>query len=738
LPTLSRTLAALLTATIVVSAGSADAQARRRSVRSAPGPAPVPVAGVSTFGNIDRAVSEGRISANQGMLYKVFASYDDARLPQEFAGDDSAIADTTFLSEVAAKYETLPVDIQQQVAPFLIPPFHQNSWWHLRKQQVRSGQPATNAVTTYGFGITKPCTDCDLSFDWEFVPTANGKVKVWYDGSNGLDKVKAQGFATEIDQVIWPKLKALMGREPLPDEGDGWLGHSLGGDARLDIALVDIKRSITTARYVDGCRSAAWTYIQFNKTKPREEMAHELMHSFQYAFNSKVRGGDCTHEQEYRWLMESTAEWVKDYVYPGSTSPYNEQKFAPSYLDVPEVSLNEKSDPHWYGAYLFPFFLARLKGETTIVGQVWANTERVSSLQAFEEALQPLGGFEKVWPQFVLHNWNEDPVDEYRKLDQLTPRPLEHGGTTLAPGAVDAYLSLNVEVPHLSATYKRFVLNDSVNSFAFLNGLTFNVATEPRTFLNTFDLGEQYKWAAVTAEQKRGASVQAVLKKNGKWQTPEDWTNIPYKAFCRQKPDERIEEIVLIFANSNIEDGKVLQVQGEAPLLIVTDMGCRFDGVMDWTSSALSKQGFGDIDLKYKNTWEPRDPMEPVAHFLGYFYDVSGQVDWTVTGPVGPCGVSDGRTGVPIRSDLYTWSMNFAPKGSKGYRKGYYQLHIQDPVTYALHCPGTDVQMQPTFTLFPAISFDPLMYVTNVTGGALLGEKINELGTWRWDYKLKK
>jgi hypothetical protein len=735
---LSRKLATLLGLILLLGATGSGAQVRRRAVRSAPAPAPAPGAQVTSFDNIDRAVTEGRITAEEGMLYKVFSVYGDSRLPQEMAGDDSAITDTTFMSSVAARYATLPVDVQQQVAPFLIPPFHKGSWWDLR-QQAQSRQPyGTNAVTTYGFGITKPCTDCPLSFDWEFVATANGKVKVWYLGSEPLDKVKAQGFANEIDQVIWPKLKALMGREPLPDDGDGWLGNSLGGDSRLDIALVDIDRSITTGRYNDGCQGAAWSYIQFEKDKPREEMAHELMHAFQYAFNSRVRGGDCTNEQEYRWLMESTAEWVKDYVYPGSTSPHNEHPFAPAYLSVPEVSLNDRKDPHWYGAYLFPFFLARVKGQTTLVGTVWANTERMASLPAFEQALQPLGGFEKVWPEFVLHNWNEDPVDDYQKLDQLTHRPFAHGGTTLGPGAVDAYLDLNVEVPHLSATYKHFVFNDAVNSFAFLNGLTFKVSTEPRTFLNTFDLGEQYKWEALTAEQKRGASVQAILKKNGKWQTPEDWTNVAYRAFCRQKPEERIDEIVLIFANSNIDESAVLKVQGRPPILIATDMGCRFEGTLDWTSSAIAKQGGGDVALQYHNTWEPRDFMEPVAHFLGYFYDVTGYADWTVTGPVGPCGVSASSFGAPIRNDLYTWSMNFAPKGSKAYRKGYYQLHVRDTVRYALHCPGGDVPMEAHAVLFPSVSFDPLMYVDNVPGGGLLGDRINPLGTWKWDYKPKK
>jgi hypothetical protein len=727
----ARTLAALLALTLLVST-AALAQTRRRSMRSAPGPQ------VTTFDNIDRAVTEGHISADQGMLYKVFAIYGDPRLPQEMSGDDTDLADTTFMSEVASRYPTLPVSVQQQVAPFLIPPFHQNSWHALRQQQNAAAY-AVDDIVSYGIGPDKPCLDCPLNLDWEFAATANGKVKIWYLNTDVQAEAKAKDFAFEIDQRIWPKLVALMGREPLEDPGDGfWLGAKMGGDKRLDIALVDINRSVTTAVYDDRCNAAAWTYIQFNKSKPKEELAHELMHSFQYAFNVKVRGGACTADQEYRWLMESTAEWVKDYVYPGSTSPHNEHGFAPKYLNDPEMPLNERNDPHWYGAYLFPFFLARLKGQPTIVGQMWANTESLASLPAVEQALQPLGGFEKVWPEFVLHNWNDDPVDEYTKLDQLTSRPKESGATLPVGGGVDTYATLGAELHHLTSTYKHFVFSDKVNSFAFLNGLTFKISTEPRTFLNTFDLGEQYKWEPVTAAQKKGASVQAILKKNGKWQTPEDWTNIPYKAFCRQKPDERIDEIALIFANSNTDENFVLKPQGQPPLLIATDMGCRFEGTTDWDSSALTKQGIGNVDLTYHNTWEPRDFMEPVQSFLGYFYDLTGYADWTVTGPVGPCGINAAKSNAPLRHDLYTWSMNFAPKGSKGYRKGYYQLHVKDTVAYSLQCPGGAVPMEAHFILFPAVSFDPLAYMSNVPGGALLGDRTNQLGTWKWDYKLKK
>jgi hypothetical protein len=97
--------------------------------------------------------------------------------------------------------------------------------------------------------------------------------------------------------------------------------------------------------------------------------------------------------------------------------------------------------------------------------------EHATSLHAMEEALQPLGGFEKVWPEFVLHNWNGDPVDDYQKLDHMASRPKERGDTFLTGGAVDKYAPLNAELPHISASYKHFVFNDQVRSVAFLNGL---------------------------------------------------------------------------------------------------------------------------------------------------------------------------------------------------------------------------------------------------------------------------
>lgn len=701
------------------------AEARRRAVRSGP----AEPGQVTTFDLIDRAATEGRISPDQAMLYKVFAIYGDPRFPEQFRGDDTGISDSLFVSEIAAKYETLSVDLQQQLAPFLIPPFHENSWWHLRSQ---ANTRPIESLSMTSFGLTRPCSACSILADWEFVPTANGKVKVWYEEDDPHGLSKATAFANEIDNVIWPQLVGLMGREPLPDEGSNrWIGHQLGGDTRLDVALVDIDRSLTTARYPDDCDSAAWTYIQFNKTMPKEELAHELMHSFQYAFDVKVRDGECTGETEYRWLMEATAQWVEDFLYPTN----HEQWAAPHFLAHPEWSLNERHDPHWYGAYLLPFFLARVKGDKTAVGRIWAKTEGAASLQAIEEALAGMGGFETVWPEFVLYNWNHDPVDAYQKIDNLGARPAESGDTLLAPGAMDKYATLKVELPHLSATYKHFVFNANVRSVAFLNGLTYRLSTTPSVLLNTFDLGLQYKFDAIPAEQKRGVSITAIIKKNGQWGQADNWTDVQYKPFCRQKPEENIEELVLIFANANHDETSRLQTPELPPMIIATDMGCRWEGTLDRVTSPLSTSAWGPFHIRYDLRREPRDPMEAKDYFLGYFYQTSGHAAWDAVGTNGPCSVNARNDNAAIAPDIASFSMNFAPQSSKGYRKAFFPSFLASPAKYTMQCGPAPFEVNAGVQGFPLA--DPLMFIGAIPGGSMQGTVTDPLGTWTWDFQPK-
>jgi hypothetical protein len=67
--------------------------------------------------------------------------------------------------------------------------------------------------------------------------------------------------------------------------------------------------------------------------------------------------------------------------------------------------------------------------------------------------------------------------------------------------------------------------------------------------------------------------VQAIIKKDGVWQKPEDWSLLPSKTFCREVKNERIEELVLIFSAGDTS-GKPFSPQGEAPMLWATDVPC--------------------------------------------------------------------------------------------------------------------------------------------------------------------
>jgi hypothetical protein len=45
--------------------------------------------------------------------------------------------------------------------------------------------------------------------------------------------------------------------------------------------------------------------------------------------------------------------------------------------------------------------------------------------------------------------------------------------------------------------------------------------------------------------------IQAVQRIIGSWKTPEDWSKSRQKVFCSDKPEERIEALVLIYCNDN-------------------------------------------------------------------------------------------------------------------------------------------------------------------------------------------
>jgi hypothetical protein len=256
----------------------------------------------------------------------VFAAYGDDRLPAQYQRSGEASFGTLAAARAVQDFDELSSDSRVALAPFLLPPDAPGSWY---ERKFGSGR-----------GIF-----------WDSVVTDNGKVRIWYSNFTPEDAAKAEDLADEVNLFIWPKLTGLMGREPLSDSS---LANN-GGDGLLDVYLVPLSDGGSTSPR-QGCEQSP-AFINLNRAVISNDriayLAHEFMHALQFTYSYS----DGCVLPKHEWWMDATATWAIDYVYPGVNV---EHGYAGSYLWHPEEPLDVNS--HRYGAYVFPFFLARFGG----------------------------------------------------------------------------------------------------------------------------------------------------------------------------------------------------------------------------------------------------------------------------------------------------------------------------------------------------------------------------------------
>ncbi len=336
--------------------------------------------------------------------------------------------------------------------------------------------------------------------------------------------------AAEINTIIWPKLTGLFGKPP---------------QGKLVAILLSplVRRSYETT---DDCKIAR---IRLG-TQDVNTLAHELTHAL-----VDLRFPEKCNSSETLWLHEATATWAEHFVYPRNN---REHASAPSFLRRPEVELEKyESTPddrpgpeHQYGAYLWFLYITRGSDSGAhYVRETWDAIFNHDSLGAIEEAIGSLGGFRGEWPQFALYNWNRKadfevtatgssekgkPYRYYSKWDKLVEKARE---MTPAPvkvrlnGKTSATYSLEHTIPHLAARYFHydFKADNAIRSLSF---------THPY-------------WSG----SEPTARVQAIVKiRDQEWKPAEDWTDSEKIFFCRDKPAEDVEELVIVISNSEFKN----------------------------------------------------------------------------------------------------------------------------------------------------------------------------------------
>ncbi len=663
---------------------------RRRAIVPA-GPTPTSIT------LLDNAEAAGTISSETALLYRVFALFADARLPAQYRGDDSGIKDSLYLAEVRDRFATLSPATQATLQPFLTPPAYKDSWANVTaSSRTLDGPP--------------PCAF--FSDSWGWVDTSNNLVRVWYRLDVPNDALSAGALAKTIDATIWPKLSGLMtGHLPIAD-----LNESCnGGNGKLDIYLVDAPRSLTLP--YAGC-SHVPVFILLARTEGNALAAHEIFHAFEFSFPL----GACIFNEKYHWWAEASAQWAQDFVFP---SDDQEHASAPSLLGVPEQPLDLYNDPHWYGAYLLPFYVKGKSGSADFVRASWEGSASQPALEAIDAALP--GGFDAIWPAFVRDNWNRAPIEDYKHWDGLTAAARADSLAVDLSGLQDASLDLKVDLPRLSATYNHYTFNDTTRSVAFWNGVSFN--------LDTRDVpgGVQYDPKDAAPEQKKGAHVQALMKLHGQtdWQIA-DWTNQPYVTLCRDELAERIDELVIIISNSEFKErDRKLKPAAMSPLLWVSNMGC-----WQWKGTTTYSDPFG-ANVSATATWTRAEESQSPPFVL---YKAAGTLNWNFAGACSGSGT------LPIMPELsFLFTYNYTPSQSSFRRVSNAIGAGTTPVSVS--CPPNPAPVQagvPAWINFPPLPlFDGIpgaRFVKVSADGKTMDDSYTQIGgaVWQWHFEAQR
>lgn len=534
-------------------------------------PAPIQTAaagGANSYELLNAALASGAIDDEQALVLKIFAAFNDPRLPAEYRGDDAELHDGLVIAEALARWDELAAETQAVIAPFTLWPGDAGSWLH---QRVAGAPIAMAGFVAQAPGVIRPVE-------------GSPNVRVWYRSDRPADEAVAQSIVGMVDSQVWPKLTELMG-PPLSDLGQG-NPEGNGEDGRIDIVLSgeDIR---SFARPFDCHQMSGFIQLGVSATD-LHVVAHELMHVIQFKY--PVSTG--CQSPDYDWLHEAGAQWAIDYVDPASQAERGKKTgLLPKkcFLDVPGYPLDLSNDCHEYGAYLFFQYLDKSYAPSYIPA-VWTAAAGEDGLGAIDAVVASAGGLAEVWPDFALAAYNVDPSTRFQTWDSLPfgARVIEE--RVALDGAHSREFAARGDVEHAAALYTGFRFEDAnIQQVVFSHPFTGNPA----------------------------ARVTAVVKWEGEAWKVEDWTPFAEKTFCfENEGQKRLEQLVVIVSNSSQEGGPL---SGPQPKLTVADSCVAADVTITFDSTSHLHEAHWTVSGNLEPYVEgmPLGPDQPIDDLVG-------------------------------------------------------------------------------------------------------------------------
>lgn len=638
--------------------------------RAAPG-----TPGQTSSDLIDKALRRGEIDAEMALIYKVYASFGDPRLPAAYQGQGDEM-DTILMRQVAGQYDSLSSAAQTTLAPFFQPPVYLDSWYAGGSNQMTAANPQAITVEECAFD---PGPSPIQPGGWGCIDGGIGvNIRVWWQLDHAKDYARAQQIIQVMQSDIWPKLTILMRREPPSDKGPhrftGRDGSEIiwgdGGGGRLDIYLVTPPPNTggaATLAYPPGCDLRP-SFILIDPNIDEEmfipALTHEFFHTFQFAADQKKQ---CA---EWEWWSEATANWAIDFVYPDDNW---EHQWAYRYLQQNGTHTLPVNDP--YGGrnvYLLPLFLTHHFNDPGIIRRTWENaaTSPNDSLAAIDQVIG--GQLTNLWHELAKVLPGEAPYDSLRTWDNIEipaegdyidfdkayfqivgKRPdgadiQKIFDAVQLEGGPDLRYDMPTDIEPLALrTYRFRFTDDSARSVAFTNPLLY-------------------------FPQQPDSKILALYKVEGDDWTQEDWTDKLSKTFCRAIDDERLEELIVTISNGQWRNRSEMLKLSPDPLLAVTNIGCaRWEGTFETT---IHHQ-IGTTDIL--DTYSGRFVFEPISILpdnpINQYYElVEASVEWNQSGTMAGCQVSGGPT---TYSTADQFSGNLQTASFSVDKSGDYRIH---------------------------------------------------------------
>jgi hypothetical protein len=541
----------------------------------------------SSLDKIEQAEQAGTLDHDTGLLYRLYAYFERDQLPAEFLGDDRTLADepTGILDELVERQDAMKPEMRARVAPFLLRPSEPGSFWNVPHSDTI---PAVPALASVRRALQAAATATPVPLVWASVDSADTNTRVWYPTpapgtGEGLSQIAAN-LAKEIDaSQMWSKEKTTMlGKyEPCSDS------HLVpnGGDGRLDLYLVQageggprnvdpanprlfkpkVNGTFIKPRQAPGaCPLAGYILLNSNLDWDhlRSTAAHELFHAFQVAVTiNSARPG-------WNWWGEASATWAKDLVYPRLNLEHEylwDGQWAWVTDRIGPLHRYGEGKVWQYGAYIWPFYLTHGGGALPeFIGRIWEASKERQPIQVMAE----LNGWDDMWKQMALWNWNEGPADVYRDPDDFTP-----------DGHIVALREKALDIGFRDAAGQGRWISAGDNAWPGLPlrlGDEYSVPVKlPPASYEYFASGPPPKEAAQlrfdfnTITREVGGAVQAIISIGEPGQPPrqryiEDWSHKTARIFCLDRPDERVNGVVIVVSHSGLRPGDPLDAQLKA------------------------------------------------------------------------------------------------------------------------------------------------------------------------------